>query len=346
VDPLRRRLPENEEQPIHLMYGFLYVADREEGLVIVGNKDPQSRNIVGVGTLLDGNPSNNFLERAATFNPDGILSGARRITIAGTYAYILTPKHLVVVSLDDPLHPKVVATLGEADGLVDPRGVQIQFRYGFVVDKDGLKVLDVTALDQPKVVTGALVPFTDARNLYVGRTYAFVAAGRDGLGIVDIEKPEAPSLEMTFDDGGRINDTNDVKIGMTNASQFAYLADGHNGLQVVQLFSPSDNPNYLGFSPHPTPKRIAQYPMREARAISEGIDRDRAVDESGNQLAVFGRRGARPFTKAEMEKLFMRDGQVYTVTNAPAGRPLQASDGGVLARLRRWWDAVVRGAGL
>ena len=104
---------------------------------------------------------------------------------------------------------------------------------------------------------------------------------------------------------------------MTNASQFAYLADGRNGLQVVQLFSPSENPNFLGFSPHPTPERIAQYPMRDARAISEGIDRDRAVDETGNQLAVFGRRGARPFTRAEMERLYLRNGHVYTVTNAP-----------------------------
>ena len=32
VDPLRNRLPENEEQPIALMYGFLYVTDAEEGL--------------------------------------------------------------------------------------------------------------------------------------------------------------------------------------------------------------------------------------------------------------------------------------------------------------------------
>ena len=346
VDPLRTRRPENEEQAIHLMYGFLYVTDREEGLVVIGNKDPKSRNIAGVGTLLDGNPANNFLERAATFNPDGLLTGARRITIAGTYAYILTPKNLVVVSLADPLHPRVVAQLGEAEGLVDPRGVQIQFRYGFVVDKDGLKVLDVTSLDRPRIVKGALVPFKDARNLYVSRTYAFVAAGHDGLGIVDIEKPEKPALKLTFNDGGKINDTNDVKIGMTNASQFAYLADGHNGLQVVQLFSPSDNPNYLGFSPHPTPRRIAHYPMHEARAISEGIDRDRAVDESGNQVAVFGRRGARPFNKAEMEKLFMRGGQVYTVTNTPSVRPSQGTDPGVFATLRRWWESIARAAGI
>ncbi len=338
VDPLRKHFPENEEQPIHLMYGFLYVADRDEGLIVIGNKDPKSRNIIGVGTLLDGNPANNFLERAATFNPNGALTGARRITIAGTYAYILTTRSLVVVSLDDPFHPKITATLGEADGLVDPRGVQIQFRYGFVVDKEGLKVLDVTALDKPRLVKSARVPFADARNLYVARTYAFVAAGRDGLGIVDIETPEQPKLERMFDDEGKINDTNDVKIGMTNASQFAYVADGHNGLQVVQLFSPSDNANYLGFSPHPTPRRIGQYPMHEALVVSEGIDRDRAVDESGNQLAVFGRRGARPFTKAEMERLYVRNGQVYTVTDTPASRPVEITDTGILATLRHWWN--------
>ena len=60
-------------------------------------------------------------------------------------------------------------------------------------------------------------------------------------------------------------------------------------------------------SPHP------------ALAISKGVDRDRAVDESGNQTAVFGRRGARPFTLEEMQRLFLRDGELYTVTDAPPG---------------------------
>ncbi len=52
-------------------------------------------------------------------------------------------------------------------------------------------------------------------------------------------------------------------------------------------------------------------------AIAKGLDRDRAVDESGNQLVVFGRLGARPFTKEEMEKLYLRDGEVYTVSDTP-----------------------------
>jgi hypothetical protein len=198
--------------------------------------------------------------------------------------------------------------------------------------------MDVTEMDKPRLLKGILVPFTDARNLYVARTYAFVAAGHDGVGIVDVERPEHPSLEQMYSDGGKINDTNDVKIGMTNASQFAYIADGHNGLQVVQVFSPSENPNYLGFSPHPTPKRIAEYPMHDAVTVSEGIDRDRAVDETGHQVAVFGRRGARPFTKAEMERLYLRDGKVFTVTNTPTSAPV--AERGVVASIEGWWKEL------
>jgi len=76
VDPLRTRIPANEEQSIALMYGFLYVTDAEEGLVVIGNPDLKSK-APGVGTLLDGNPANNFLKRAITFNPNGVLNGAR-----------------------------------------------------------------------------------------------------------------------------------------------------------------------------------------------------------------------------------------------------------------------------
>jgi hypothetical protein len=316
VDPLRSHRKENEEQSVHRMYGFLYVADKYEGLVIVGDSDLKNKS-PGVGTLLDGNPSNNFLKRALTFNPHGILNGARRITIAGTYAYILCERGLVVVDLDNPLQPKVTAEIG-APFLNDPRGVALQFRYAFVVDRDGLKVLDVTHLGEPKPVAGAVITLEDARNLYVARTYAYVANGKHGIAIVDVEHPEQPRLDQMFNGGGEISDANDVKLGMVSSSLFAYVADGRNGLRVVQLFSPPDNPAFGGFSPRPTPKLIATYRTRgPALAVSKGIDRDRAVDESGNQLAVFGRRGARPFNRQEMERMYLRDGKVFTVTDDP-----------------------------
>jgi hypothetical protein len=325
VDPLRTRIPENEEQPIHLLYGFLYVADKEEGLVIVGNPDPKSKS-PGVGTLLDGDPTNNFLKRALAFNPGGALSGARHITIAGTYGYILTDKALVVVDLDNPLTPKITATIG-APFLNEPRAISIQFRYAFIVDREGMKVLDVTDLAQPKPEPHAFVPFEDARNIYIARTYAYISAGKQGLAIVNVEDPTAPKLDQFFTANGQLNDANDVKIGMVAGSAFAFVADGKNGLRVLQIVSPFDDPaHFSGFSPRPTPKLIATARTKgPALVISKGIDRDRAVDESGNQLAVFGRRGARPLNQAESQHLYLRNGHLYTVTDQPVERPYTAN---------------------
>jgi hypothetical protein len=321
VDPLRQQLPENEEQPMHLLYGFLYVADKEEGLVIIGDPNLKSKS-PGVGTLLDGNPANNFLKRAVTFNPGGALTGARRIAIAGTFAYILTDKTLVVVDLDNPLAPRVTANIG-APALNAPRGIAVQFRYAFIVDRDGLKVLDVTDLAQPKAISSALIPLEDARNVYVARTYAYVSAGKQGLAIVDVEKPDVPKLDQLFTAEGQLNDVNDVKIGMVAASAFAFIADGKNGLRVLQILSPWDDPGHFsGFSPRPTPKLIATaHTHGPALAISKGIDRDRAVDESGNQLAVFGRRGARPLNRAESQSLYLHGGRLYSVADSSPTRP-------------------------
>ena len=50
-----------------------------------------------------------------------------------------------------------------------------------------------------------------------------------------------------------------------------------------------------------------------ALALSKGVDRDRAVDEAGNQLSVFGRVGARPLTLQEQRKFYLRNGRPWTV---------------------------------
>ena len=97
------------------------------------------------------------------------------------------------------------------------------------------------------------------------------------------------------------------------------LADGKNGLRVVQLTSP-ETPGNQGFSPRPTPQLIATYKLHKgghAVNISKGLDRDRAVDEAGNQLGVFGRIGARPFNLAEQQKQYLYRGALWWVSDDP-----------------------------
>ncbi len=330
LDPTRPQHPLNEEKPIHLLYAWLYVTDKYEGLVVIGNKPgtkAQEKWNIGVATLLDGDPENNFLTRALAFNPDGLLDGAVDMELYGTYAYVSCDKGVVVIDLDNPLEPKHVATLSA--GINKPRHVQFQFRYGFVVDADGLKVIDVTDPRQPRLIESATLPIADARDIYIARAYAYIAAGKEGLKIVDVTKPEQPRLEMTYDAEGRLVDSTAVRLAMTNNSMFAYVADGVGGLKVVQIFSPETVPTFGGFSPTPAPKLVAvKHTHGPAIALSEGLDRDRAVDESGNQLAVFGRRGARPFNLAEQQKLYLKtdsagNKSVYTVNNRPTVDPLK-----------------------
>jgi hypothetical protein len=111
-----------------------------------------------------------------------------------------------------------------------------------------------------------------------------------------------------------------VKLGVTYVTEFAYLADGKNGMRIVQLTGP-DTPGNDGYSPRPTPELIATYKLPHgghALAIAKGLDRDRAVDESGNQIAVFGRVGAHPLSLAEQQKLYLRNGKVWKVSDDPA----------------------------
>ncbi len=309
IDPARAVEPANQEQPVHPLYDYAYVTDREEGLVIVGP----------LHTLLDGDPRNNFVHRMASFNEAGALTGATSMAIAGTVGYVTTPRQLVVLSLADPVRPKLIARVA----LSGPRAVAVQFRYAFVLDRDGLKVVDVTYPSVPRLVEGARVPLKDARGLYLARTWAYVAAGQDGLALVDIEKPESPRLDRTWNAGGALTDTNDVKVGMTNGSAFAYVADGRNGLRVVQIVSANDTPGAYGFSPRPTPELVATYKTHgPAIALSRGVDRDRAVDETGHQLGVFGRRGARPLNLEEQQRMYLKAGRVFTVGDEPPAKPV------------------------
>ncbi len=294
INPLRntaRMREANQEQPFLPIYSYAAITDSGEGLVLVN-----------IETLADGEFRNNQLSRAVTWNPDGVLNGARHIVLAGEVAYITADAGLVAVDLKDPLKPQ----LASVQPLTDARASAVQFRYLWVTDSEGLKLFDITDLRKPLAVPSGTVPLADARKIYLARTYAYVAAKADGLVILNITRPAAPQLYGKFTMGGQLNDAEDVIVASTNASLFAYVADGRNGMKVLQLTSPDSQPNFYGFSPAPKPELIAWTKTPSpALSLSKGIDRDRGVDETGGQMAVFGRLGSRPFNRTEMETLFL-----------------------------------------
>lgn len=292
----------NEEQSFHPIYHYAFITDAKEGLILVN-----------VDTLSDGEPRNNILSRTLTWNTNNILAGSRHITIGGHYLYITADAGVVVLDVDNPLQPKLLSVIP----IKNARRTALQFRYLFVTDPDGLKVVDVTRAAKPRVISGAGIALADAGGIYLARTYAYIANGKAGLAIIDIEKPEQPALYQMFNADGKLNDTRDVVVGSTNASLFAYVADGKNGLRVLQLTAPDTQPKFYGFSPEPKPYLIAWRKTRSpALTLAKGLDRDRAVDETGGQIAVFGRIGSRPLSAEEMRRFYLNpDGTPWFVSD-------------------------------
>ena len=212
ISPLRNaeaKLREkNQEQAMHPLYHYALIADAVEGLILVN-----------VDTLQDGEPRNNKLSRALTWNADGVLKGARHLAIAGTRIYVIADAGLVVLDLDTPLQPKLIGITPMSDA----RSVAVQFRYAFVTTARGLEVFDITVPAQP--IAKALLPMADARRVYVARTYAYVAAGAEGLVVVDVQNPTQPTMLTRTTADGKLKGANDVVVGSTNASLFAYVAD-------------------------------------------------------------------------------------------------------------------------
>ncbi|WP_235901279.1 multiheme c-type cytochrome [Pontixanthobacter aquaemixtae] len=322
INPLRNtpQMREmNEEQPFLPIYQYAVVTDAVEGLILVN-----------VNTMADGELRNNKLSRALTWNEGGVLNGARHVHLAGEIAYITADRGLVVVDLADPMNPQIAAVRE----MKDARASAIQFRYLWVTDAEGVKLFDVTSLRNPVLRPEGTVRLANAQRLYLARTYAYVAAKQEGLVIIGITRPLAPQIYRKETLGGTMNDVEDVIIGSTNASLFAYVADGVNGMKVLQLTSPDSQPNFYGFSPAPKPELVAWAKTKSAAiSLSKGLDRDRAVDETGGQMAVFGRLGSRPFNREEMERMFLTGGGVpWKVSDEP---DMSAWVGGVGPRMLR-----------
>jgi len=123
--------------------------------------------------------------------------------------------------------------------------------------------------------------------------------------ILDIETPSAPKDRPVLQRRRRHHDLHDVKLGITNITNFAYLADGKKR-PPRRATDVRDTPGNQGFSPRPTPHLIATYKIPfggHAYSVGRALDRDRAVDESGNPIGVFGRVGARALSLPEQQQM-------------------------------------------
>ena len=220
-----------------------------------------------------------------------------------------------------------------AGALKNPRKLAVQFMYAFVTDDEGVKVFDLADPINPKPLPEATIPLADAhgplrgahlplRGRRSGRTcHHRHQESRRAEAAREVHRERR--VERHAGDSNRRNQRLDVrprgrrKKWLPRAA--ADLAGKRSGLH--------------GFQPAAQPEADRQLSDEgPAVAISRGLDRDRVVDETGDQTVVFGRRGSRPFNEKEFAS-FLRhaDGEFFRVEDVTnQDGQLQTNSGKVL----------------
>jgi hypothetical protein len=106
--------------------------------------------------------------------------------------------------------------------------------YACVADgRTGLRVVDVLSNPDAPVEVGAYRTLGDALGVAVSGSLAYVAAGEDGLSVMDLTDPANPAQAGSVDTAGYAQA---VAVGGTHA----YIADGDGGLAVADVTDPAD----------------------------------------------------------------------------------------------------------
>ena len=284
-------------QTVHPLYGYIYVADKYEGLILVG-----------AGTLLDGNPLEQLPRARADVQP-------------GRHARRRAARH-------DRRHLRLRLLRRGPGGRVDSttrssRSVTASSATTFLKQPDGragavplrLRLRRGGRQGARRHRPGqaacrcATLRMPEAPQHLPGPDLRLRRRRQAGAGDPRHRRtPRRRSIDQVYNADGCINDLHDVKLGITYVSEFAYLADGKNGLRVVQLTSP-ETPGNDGFSPRPTPRLIATYKIPkggDALAVAEGArPRPGRGRDAATRSRVFGRVGARPLNVEEQRRMYL-----------------------------------------
>jgi hypothetical protein len=173
----------------------------------------------------------------------GALGHPTSVAISGNYAYITAAyqNRLTVVSIANPLSPKIVATIKDNTNLNFPVDVAVSGNYAYVTDQIStgrLTVVNVSEPANPQVVTSlASSALNGAYRVRLRGEFAYVSASSAGdVAAVDISNPLAPRLAATVTDGAHLNRTTGLDIDPSGTHVVAsspYLSN-----QTQPLFPP------------------------------------------------------------------------------------------------------------
>jgi hypothetical protein len=207
------QIPEDDGRDVFVVGEHAYLAADEGGLRILNVADPAHPVEVGFSKP----PLN-----------------AYAVTVLDGYAYVADRTNtLRIVEVADPVSPTLRSTYAPSindyvqDVAVRSDGGQV---YAYLGASNHLFIVDFSSPSSP-VELGVYT--TTVQAVVVDGTHAYVAAGEDGLSVIDVSQPHAPSLLDTLDTPG-------FAYTLALSGTHAYVADAAGGLRIVDISVPGE----------------------------------------------------------------------------------------------------------
>ncbi|MCP5103168.1 MAG: hypothetical protein GY950_07315 [bacterium] len=225
-------------------YGGGYVADTK----VKGNYAYLAGSDSGSGglTIVDVSaPSAPFKVGQYTLNPS--YNYAEAVFITGNSLYLLEDFKMHILDITNPTAPvwlgQSAINLYAVDIFVDGNYAYASSYLSEIGYTEAyLDIIDISNPAAPVNLgtysTGGGMP----GGIYTDDNYAYFAVGKDGLHIVDISTPSAPSLVRKYETPGRPE-------GLAMEGNSLFVADNYGGLQILDNSAPSD-PSTVGAFDH------------------------------------------------------------------------------------------------
>ena len=160
------------------------------------------------------------------------------VFIENNYAYVTNQiEGLKIVNISDSSNPFII---GSYDTASTAQSVFVDGDYAFIADYEGdadndnILILDISDPSNPSQL-GYCSIFDDAgdaaRDIVVSNGLAFVANNEGGFSIVNVTDPYNPSEISSKDTAG-------TALNLAIEGDYIYLADGTNGLVIIDINNP------------------------------------------------------------------------------------------------------------
>jgi hypothetical protein len=173
----------------------------------------------------------------------GALSHATSVAISEGYAYVTAAytNRLTIISIANPLSPKIVASLKDPTNLNVPVDVAVSGKYAYVVDQvwpGHLTVVGVSDPTKPQVVKSLeSTSLTNAYRIRLRGNFAYISAsGVAKVAIVDISNPPSPRLLATVESQPHLNRTTGLDVDTSGSHVVA--SSPYLSTQAQPLYPP------------------------------------------------------------------------------------------------------------